>query len=270
MKTSKVNIITSTASKVHKYIKMHIYTLLGINSICVGCIVFIAAAPTSASAPEPAVTITQLPATTSNAVTAQQTTHIVTTCTTPQFIETSIVTDTVITEPPNEPPPITDTFAESAATIYTEVEDVVCAEVLEPYIEPEPATHYIDNSISFTDSEIQLLAALVYLEGGNEPYECKAAIASTVINRMMLTHDTLYNVLYAPGQFTTASMLTSTTPSDECVSAVQSVITSGTTLPIYVIFFRAGYYHSWSDQQPYNCIGNTYFSYSQATKEANQ
>ncbi len=132
-------------------------------------------------------------------------------------------------------------------------------EQLEASDEPEPI-------VDLTADEKTMLAALVTLEVGSESYECKLAVASLIINRMLTSDSTLEEVIYAPNQFSVASKVASTTPSDACVKAVNEVLTTGTTLPIYVTFFRAGSYHSWGDQVPYCCIDNTYFSYSQALK----
>ena len=40
------------------------------------------------------------------------------------------------------------------------------------------------SDISFTDDEVELLAALVYCEAGNQSYEGKLAVANVVLNRL--------------------------------------------------------------------------------------
>lgn len=122
------------------------------------------------------------------------------------------------------------------------------------------------NKVALTADECTMLAALVTLEAGNESYECQKAVASLLINRMITSGSTLSEVIYAKNQFSTASRVTSTTPFTSCVNAVSEVVANGTTIPVYVTFFRASYYHSWGDQVAYCCIDNTYFSYSQALK----
>lgn len=159
---------------------------------------------------------------------------------------------------------LTDTSAESTSDTQVVIETTDYTEVYSN-IEPAPT----QSTSEVTNSDTYLLAALIQLEGGAETYECKLGIASTVVNRMSLYGGSLADILYTPGQFATASRLSNTTPSDECIAAAEEVLTSGSTLPVYVIFFRAGYYHSWGDQVPYAQLGNTYFSYSRATKEAN-
>lgn len=129
--------------------------------------------------------------------------------------------------------------------------------------EPEGLT---GNFVTLTEDEATLLAALVTLEAGAESYECQKAVASLVINRMLTSGSTLEGVIYAKNQFSVASRVASTTPFTSCVNAVEEVLTEGTTIPIYVTFFRASYYHTWGDQVAYCCIDNTYFSYSQALK----
>ncbi len=129
--------------------------------------------------------------------------------------------------------------------------------------EPEGLT---GNFVTLTEDEATLLAALVTLEAGAESYECQKAVASLVINRMLTSGSTLESVIYAKNQFSVASRVASTTPFTSCVNAVEEVLTEGTTIPIYVTFFRASYYHTWGDQVAYCCIDNTYFSYSQALK----
>lgn len=122
------------------------------------------------------------------------------------------------------------------------------------------------NIVSLTADEANMLAALVTLEAQGESYECQKAVASLVINRMLTSNLTLEGVIYQKNQFSTASKVASTTPTASCTNAVNDVLTNGTTIPIYVTFFRASYYHSWGDLVNYCCIDNTYFSYSQALK----
>ncbi len=152
------------------------------------------------------------------------------------------------------------TYLESLGQSGAEEETPVEPEV------PKDPTGLTGNIVSLTDSEVTMLAALVTLEAGSEVYECQKAVASLVINRMLTGKSTLSDVIYAKNQFSTAGRVASTTPKSSCVQAVEEVLATGTTLPIYVTFFRASYYHSWGDQVAYCCLGNTYFSYSQALK----
>lgn len=123
--------------------------------------------------------------------------------------------------------------------------------------ELEPSTY-----IYLSDEEIRDFSALVYLESGGESYECMKAVASVVINRMENSNSSLYDIIYAPNQFEPAHNIPYTTPSEDAINAVNDIVTNGPCIPKNVTFFRAGYYHNWSDLiQPYTVIDNTYFSY---------
>lgn len=125
-----------------------------------------------------------------------------------------------------------------------------------------------NTELYLTEYEVELLSTLVYLEGGGESFECQKNIASTVINRMLTSDYTLSEILYANNQYSVASRLAYSSPSESCEEAVMEVLNNGATLPIYVTFFRADYYHEWGDQVPYCNVDNTYFSYSQSLFEA--
>ncbi len=129
---------------------------------------------------------------------------------------------------------------------------------------PQEPDGITGNIVTLTTEEKRMLAALVTLEVGTESYECQKAIASLVINRMLTSGTTLTEVIYEKNQFSVAGKVASKTPSESCVKAVDEVLTTGTTLPIYVTFFRSSYYHSWGDQVPYCVMDHTYFSYSKA------
>ena len=133
--------------------------------------------------------------------------------------------------------------AESAQTSDT------VAELSKPYI-------------NLSEAEINLLATLVYLEGGCESYECMKGIASVVVNRMLTTGDSLYQVIYAPGQFSVAHLLDSYCPTEETLRAARDIVENGPSMPIHVLYFRASHYHQFGHGRviPYTCIDNTYFS----------
>lgn len=137
-------------------------------------------------------------------------------------------------------------------------------EEIEEPTAPEEPDGITGNIVTLTEDEQRLLASLVTLEVGTESYECQKAIASIVINRMLTGGKTVSEVIYERNQFSVASKVASKTPSEQCVKAVDEVLTTGTTLPIYVTYFRSRYYHSWGDQVPYCVMDHTYFSYSKA------
>lgn len=122
--------------------------------------------------------------------------------------------------------------------------------------------------IVFTESDVDMLGALVTLEAGAESYECQTAVASVVINRMVTGNMSLHDVIYQPYQFSVASKVASTTPLKKSREAALDVILNGTTIPRYVTYFRADYYHRWGDNYvPWQKIDRTYFSYEKSLKE---
>lgn len=119
---------------------------------------------------------------------------------------------------------------------------------LEPYME-------------MGESDVYELATLVYLESGTESFECQKAIASVVIHRMQNDDLTLQEVIYAKNQFSPAYLIAQSEPSESTLQAVREVLQDGPTIPNYVTFFRADYYHDWSELIiPYCTIDHTYFS----------
>lgn len=134
-------------------------------------------------------------------------------------------------------------------------------------ITSEYETNESNYYIELSDAEINELATLVYLEAGGESFECQKAVASVVINRMTTGNETLKDVIYAKNQFSPARLISVSKPSDSTLDAVKFVIEHGPTIPEYVTYFRAIYYHKWAGQVPYSCIDNTYFSYDVGLKD---
>ena len=119
----------------------------------------------------------------------------------------------------------------------------------------------VEPYIYLTEQEKRELATLIYLEGGNQSYECQLAIGSVILNRVHSGHwgNTLHEVIYAPYQFTPAYLISSTSPTDTQVAVVEELVTNGPTLPYYVLYFRANYYFSWANDYCY--YNDTYFSF---------
>ena len=171
----------------------------------------------------------------------------------------SIAADVENTASPTESiSSVDDVDSADSSVESTQTSDITTAETGQADIVSESNNFYIDLS----ESEINLLATLVYLEGGCESYECMKGIASVVVNRMLTTGDSLHQVIYAPGQFSVAHLLTSYSPTEETLRAARDVVQNGPSMPIHVLFFRASYYHEFGNGRviPYTYIDNTYFS----------
>lgn len=119
-----------------------------------------------------------------------------------------------------------------------------------------------------TENEINMLATLVYLEAGVESFDCQEAVVSVVLNRMYIYNKSLEEIIYEDGQFTPADNIQYSNPSNSTLKAVETVLSCGTTLPMYVTFFRSGHYHNWDSSRyvPYCNIDNTYFTYDKQLK----
>ena len=75
----------------------------------------------------------------------------------------------------------------------------------EERIKKETEIKYRD-AMDYTQEELKLLACLVHSEAGDQSYEGKLAVANIVINRVKSSKypNTIYKVIYQPGQFTVA------------------------------------------------------------------
>jgi spore germination cell wall hydrolase CwlJ-like protein len=143
--------------------------------------------------------------------------------------------------------------------IIQEVEVVKEIEVIkEVPIEVEPTYAY-----NVTSEEREMLARLVYLEANAENLDCQKAIVSTVMNRLENGRwgDSVKDVIYAEKQFSPAHLIGSTTPNNTNYEAVDYVLKNGSTLPSYIMFFRADYHFNWIGYKPYTQIDQTCFGY---------
>lgn len=176
-----------------------------------------------------------------------------------KYIPSHVPSDYYVGEYIPNPPKVEEPVEPLIET--TEIQDVSSNYTNTEASIDQPTTKYYNVGVILSDVEIRDLATLVFLESGNEPYECQLAVASVIINRMVNDGLSLYDVMYAPNQFSPASIISSSSPSESTLSAVYEVLQSGTTIPNYVTFFRASYYHNWSSYiVPYCVYGNTYFS----------
>ena len=126
---------------------------------------------------------------------------------------------------------------------------------------PAPAKitgRYYKYPTQLSAKDIRDMAALVFLEVGGQSYKCKLAVASVIINlsisKKLSIHTTMFNVR----RFSPANGISRTTPSEDCIKAVNDVLTNGTTMPLSVTAFRNKHYHRFG--KPYCVIDKVYFS----------
>lgn len=134
------------------------------------------------------------------------------------------------------------------------VENNVSAKSSEPVQEKEMA-------YNVTEYERELLARITYLEANNQNQDGQRAVVSVVLNRVEYGYwgDTIYDVLFAKGQFTPAYKINQTTPTESNYEAVDYVLENGATVPEWVMFFRTDYHFSWDGYTPYAKIHDMYF-----------
>ncbi len=156
-----------------------------------------------------------------------------------------------------EPEPVyIELPAPTPQTIYRTMTEIV---------EVGQQAYYADIAASITEDERTLLAKAAYLEAGNQSMTGQRAVVEVILNRVMDDKfpDTIEEVLYQPGQFTTAPRLASATPNDEQYRAVDLTLeTSTPILEPYVLFFARGI-PDW--QTKYEKIGAHYFGYQKQT-----
>ena len=108
-----------------------------------------------------------------------------------------------------------------------------------------------------TDEEYNLLLRVCMSECGGkygEPLEGKIAVVETILNRSDIFGMSIEEVVYEPNQYSVAD----NGEPDETVREAVDIALNSNTYPDDMIYFRAGYYHSFGT--PYKQIGNHYFS----------
>lgn len=95
-------------------------------------------------------------------------------------------------------------------------------------------------SINFSASDLELLAAIVECEAGNQSYEGKLAVASVVINRVVSERfdNTISEVIFAPNQFYPAdsgrlAIVLARGAMDSCVEAAKEAMSGHTNIDAY-------------------------------------
>ena len=128
----------------------------------------------------------------------------------------------------------------------------------------QPVDTVITEGYSASYDDTYLLACLVHMEAGAEPYEGKLAVANVVLNRLKSGYgSTISEVIYAKGQFTGANTgaLASRLakgPNDECLQAAVEALNGVNNIGDYRNFIGLGWanYGSYSS---YTIIGNHCF-----------
>lgn len=93
--------------------------------------------------------------------------------------------------------------------------------------------------IYLSDEEVDLLARIIWLEARGECFEGQQAVAEVVFNRMLSDAfpDSLYDVIYQKGQFSTVYRVKEATPGETQYRAIYEALTGTNVLPVEVVFF---------------------------------
>lgn len=142
-------------------------------------------------------------------------------------------------------------------------------------IEPPESSEVMETEFvsyyTYTEEELDLLARLVYSEGGGESYSTKLRIASVVMNRVKDPYfpDTIRGVIYQKNQFAVTTykingVIMIDRPADEeSYRAAKEVLDYGSILPSTVQVFYAIYCtESWvTSRIIYEICDNTVFAH---------
>jgi len=107
--------------------------------------------------------------------------------------------------------------------------------VKEPPAEPEPESRYP----AITAEGRELLAKMVYLEARGESAEGQQAVVEVTMNRVVAENfpDTVREVLYQKGQYSTAPYLETAEPTEAQYWAVDAAMEGTPILPLDVVYF---------------------------------
>lgn len=120
------------------------------------------------------------------------------------------------------------------------------------------------DSISASDEDIYLLACLVHMEAGWEPYEGQLAVANVVLNRLRAGYgSSISEVIYAKGQFSGANTgalagILAQGPNESCITAAVEALSGLNNIGDYRNFIAAGR-ASCGSYSEYTMIGNHCF-----------
>lgn len=130
----------------------------------------------------------------------------------------------------------------------------------DPVIVVEAETNNRYSNLKITDWEINEMASIIYLEARGESEEGQQAVAEVILNRVASPQfpNTVHDVLYQKGQFSTIKSIQNAAPTEAQYRAICAALYGEPILPIDVVFFatRAENKNIWGR------IGNHVFCYA--------
>lgn len=122
----------------------------------------------------------------------------------------------------------------------------------------------VENNSSTSYDDEYLLACLIHIEAGAEPYEGQLAVGAVVVNRRNNGYgSTIRDVIYAKGQFPGAhngllDKRLAKGPNDSCLRAAREALAGGNNIGD-LLFFNNVRYANYSKYKEYKVIGNHVF-----------
>lgn len=115
-------------------------------------------------------------------------------------------------------------------------------------IKEQESNNTSDPYVSTDEGDLDLLAAIIFCEAGNEIYECQVAVGCVVMNRVRSSDfpNTVYGVIYQSGQFSPvssgrlATVLANNLATESCYEAAAYVLAGNLPYPDF-LYFRAGF-----------------------------
>ncbi|MBE5915284.1 MAG: spore cortex-lytic protein [Pseudobutyrivibrio ruminis] len=138
-----------------------------------------------------------------------------------------------------------DMVTGEAITLEEEAEAKAAAEAAaQAAKEQAAAAAAAKQAVISSADDVALLAAIIQIEAGNEPYEGQVAVGAVVMNRVCSGSyaNTISEVIFAKGQFSTSRMSTvlSNGPKASCVQAAQEALAGSDPTGGLTHFRRAG------------------------------
>ncbi len=136
-------------------------------------------------------------------------------------------------------------------------------QVAEPEDKPVRVPRYA--AVEITDAELEELAAIVYLESGNQSAEGQQAVAEVVLNRVISPDfpGTVHDVLHQGAgtrvpQFSTINRIGTAKPTQAQYDAIDAALYGDSVLPADVVFFS----RSGENDRVWGKIGDHVFCYA--------
>ena len=174
-------------------------------------------------------------------------------------------TEAPTTEAPTTEAPVTEAATTEAPTTEAPTTEAPATEEADDEKDSSeitvPTTYR--SAITLSDEDINLMASVLTLECGNEPYSGQLAVANVIVNRMIATGGSVADVVYAPNQFTVVTSdafegYVQNGAQASCVQAVKEAL-SGTNNIGDFNSFRPTWNIDTEELDSYTTIGNHIF-----------